>query len=626
MKTEKFSIMFRVVVLCSVLAVALCGAAQAQLDFDEVSAAVGIKEYLMESGVVGGVAAADFDNDNDIDLFVPNGDGKADQLYRNSGAGQFQEIAVEAGVASTASQRAALWVDYDGDSRLDLIVVGDCFRKTGHITFGRADDDCVPSITVYHQNEQGTFDDRTDETGIVNPFGEATDPDGDSNFAGISAGDINNDGYLDLVFAVWDGTPIVLLNDGDGTFTDISASSNIGAEEYFPYQTIMHDFNGDGFLDIHAAVDRGADRLYINQGNNTFLDVAASAGVDHDENEMGITLGDYDNDGDLDMYVTNIDGNLLYRNDSSGGTVQFQELAVQAGVAEGDWGWGCAFMDADNDGLVDLAVTNGFYNGSFAVDRSRFFRNLGGEPVTFGDVSNAVKFNDSFLGYTLIAIDYDRDGHLDLVQTTQATDDVPNSQLRVMRNEPDESAQANNFVVIKPRMDGPNHFAIGATVHVRVGTVEMMRIITAGTSFIGQEPAEAHFGLADATIIDEVRIEWPGGGSSQFENIAVNRIYTARTASIEVELSNLDLDADGLEDEQEVLIHGTDPTQFDTDGDGASDGVEVTFGSDPLNADDAVSLPSLGFLGLGLLSILLGTAAVVLTKEREAVHSSFPLI
>ena len=608
--------MFRVVVLCSVLAVALCSAARAQLNFDEVSAAAGIQDYLMESGIGGGVAAADFDNDNDIDLFVPNGEGKADQLYRNTGAGQFQEIAAEAGVASIASQRAALWVDYDGDSRLDLIVVGDCFRKTGHISFGRADDDCVPSITVYQQNEQGTFDDRTEETGIVNPFGEATDPDRDSNFAGLSAGDINNDGYLDLVFAVWDGTPIVLLNDADGTFTDISVSSNIGDEEYFPYQTIMHDFNGDGFLDIHAAVDRGADRLYINQGNNTFLNVAASAGVDHDENEMGISLGDYDNDGDLDMYVTNIDVNQLYRNVSSGPTVQFQELAVQAGVAETEWGWGCSFLDADNDGLVDLAVTNGFYNGSPVSDQSVFFRNLGGDPVTFGDVSHDVGFDDELLGFALIAIDYNRDGHLDLLQTTQAVDGEDISQLRVLKNEPNMSTDENHFVVIKPRMEGANHYAIGATVHVRIGAVEMMRLITAGTSFIGQEPAEAHFGLGDASIIDEVRIEWPGGGTSQFEDLAVNRIYTARMASIEVELSNLDLDADGLEDEQEVLVHGTDPTLFDTDGDGASDGVEITFGSDPLNADEAVSLPSLGRMGLSLLSIMLWTTAVLLAKAR----------
>ena len=159
---------FWVIASCTVLAAALCGGADAQMHFIDVSGPVGIQDYRMESGMGGGVALADFDNDNDIDIFVPNGEGVPDQLYRNTGLGQFQEIAVEAGVASTLTHRSALWVDYTGDGRLDLVVAGDCMRW-GEDSAVR-DNSCTPSITVYKQNEQGTFDDVTVETGIVNPL------------------------------------------------------------------------------------------------------------------------------------------------------------------------------------------------------------------------------------------------------------------------------------------------------------------------------------------------------------------------------------------------------------------------------------------------------------------------
>jgi hypothetical protein len=132
------------------------------MQFIEVSGSVGIEGYYMESGVGGGVVAADYDNDNHIDLFVPNGEDVPDQLYRNTGSGRFEEIAVDAGVASTNSHRTALWLDYTGDGLLDLIVMGDCLRHGTEVPV--LDETCTPSIIVYRQNEQGTFDDVTADT------------------------------------------------------------------------------------------------------------------------------------------------------------------------------------------------------------------------------------------------------------------------------------------------------------------------------------------------------------------------------------------------------------------------------------------------------------------------------
>lgn len=566
---------------CSWVIVAVIDSAQAQMSYVDDNATAGIQEFHMESGMGGGIVAADYDDDGDIDLFVPNGLGYPDQLYRNNGSGQFDEIALEAGVASTASSRVALWVDYNGDARLDLVVVGDCWAYPPS---------CRPSITVYKQNPQGTFDDVTDETDIVNPFAYLSDVNRDAHYSGISAGDINNDGYLDLVFAIWNGSSVLLLNDGDGTFTDISVSSNVGDGENTVWQYIMHDFDGDGLLDIYASVDMDADRLYINQGDNTFVDIAASAGVDHEATDMGVTLGDYDNDDDMDIFITNIISetvpteNVLYRNDTLNMTVQFQEMAVSAGVSETGWGWGCTFLDGNNDGLLDLAATNGYFSDQpifpFTHDPSYFFLNQGGGPVTFADVSDDVGFNDTFWGSSLIAIDYNRDGHLDLVQTTQElvfAEPFSDSQLRLLKNVPDASTDLNNYIVIKPRMTGNNHRAIGATVHVDAGGASLMRLITAGTSFMGQEPAESHFGLGSATSVDLLTIKWPDGTESSFADVPANQ---------ELRVLQGDADNDGLSDGDEINIFLTDPLDWDSDADGIGDGDEVARGTDPNNAGD----------------------------------------
>jgi len=494
-------------------------AQEADFQFVEVAAESGISEFVSAAGVGASVAAADYDDDGDIDIFAPNTDGVPDQLYRNLGAGQFEEIAASVGLASVEQSRAALWFDFDGDHRLDLFVAGDCFEK---------EEECFEQSTIrlYRQTDEGAFDDVTLQAGFVDDMiTEARQRRG-----GLTAGDFNNDGYLDLLVPIWLGEIRVFLNNGDGTFTDISLASGMGGEIRTWWQHVMHDWNQDGWLDIYTAIDFGEDRLWINQRNNTFLNVAREADVHNFFNGMGIAPGDYDNDGDIDIYVTNITihvkHNVLHRNDSAGSNLQFAEVSEESGVAFAGWAWGCTFFDADNDGYLDLAVTNGYKDRlNYETDPSRLFRNTGTTPVYFEDVSDAVGFNDTLLGFSLVALDFDRDGRLDLLQTTQALNDDP-SRLRLLRNQPGAGVEQNNFLVIRPRMEGPNHWAIGAVVRARAGELSMTRLITAGTSFMGQEPAEAHFGLGTADRVDEVIIEWPDGTESVLRNVEANQILT----------------------------------------------------------------------------------------------------
>jgi hypothetical protein len=497
-------------ILVCLLAASPC--AHALFRFVDVSEASGIGPYTMPPGLGAGASAADFDEDGDIDIFVPNDLDEPDQLYVNLGTGLFEDRAALLGVASMDRHRAALWLDYDGDQILDLVVAGDC-EDTG-------DENCLGTIALYRQTEEGAFEDVTLQAGDLSSSDMG-------QLGGMAAGDINGDGFLDLIMTSWRTDSKLFLNKGDGTFEDITLSSGIGATADRAWQAIFHDFNDDGLQDVYMAVDFAPDRLWINQGDNTFINEAAASGIIANRNEMGVAPGDYDNDTDMDLFVTNTNGfNRFHRNDSVGGFPAFTDVAVDRGVNDSDWSWGCTFLDANNDTFLDLAVTNGFFEPPNNTDHSAFFLSQGGSPVAFDLVSEEVGFRDRFWGSSLIALDYNRDGRLDLLQTVKKTPLQSKSLVRLMQNVPDPEEPATSALGVRPRQDGPNHWAIGSIVRVTTGAVTMSRLITAGTSFIGQEPAEAYFGLAEAEIVDVLTVEWPDGFVSQFEDIAINQIIT----------------------------------------------------------------------------------------------------
>jgi hypothetical protein len=197
-------------------------------------------------------------------------------------------------------------------------------------------------------------------------------------------------------------------------------------------------------------------------------------------------------------------------------------------VWDGGWGWGTAFLDADHDGWLDLVATNGYY-GPWAQDPSRFFEGSGGPLPTFTDASSATAFDDTRWGSALVSLDYDRDGDLDLVQSCAPSGFEPSS-LRLLENRRTGTAP-HNYLVVQPRMPGPNHWAIGAVVRVEVGALSMARVITAGTSFFGQEPAEAHFGLGAAAAVDRVVVEWPDGTTGEWDDVSANQVLTVQSAS-----------------------------------------------------------------------------------------------
>ncbi len=483
-----------------------------------------------------GASAADYDQDGDIDFFLATTSGVTDRIYRNQGDGTFKNVATESGIILTTGSRMAIWFDYDNDHLLDLVVLGE---RCATFACGQP-----ILINLYRQLNDGTFEEATAGSGIA--FGDKYE--GLQTYAagGMAAGDFNADGHLDLIVTIWGGRASLFENNRDGTFTDVSESSCVGVKEAFFWQPAFLDFDNDGHLDIFMNVDFDRNQLWLNRGDGTFIESAAQVGLASDFSEMGLSINDYDNDGDFDIYATNItrtfqgenEHNVLLRNDSESGFLVFNDVAVASQVGNSGWDWGTTFFDANNDGWLDLATTNGWNNDpNWGSDQSHFWQSSNGN---FSDQSSASGFNDILSATTLIAFDADRDGDLDLLQTLK---DNPDTKLPAILYENQIETQ-NNYLVIRPRMQNENHWAIGAIVEIDEPGFFNMRLISAGTSFYGQEPAEAFFGLGNRTFIEEVKVRWPVGNISYHENIDANQVLTLENEIIP-KPSNLSAVLDG---------------------------------------------------------------------------------
>jgi hypothetical protein len=502
--------------------------------FSDVTSAKGIIE-LIDTGIDpiiakaygAGASVVDFDNDGDLDFFVGTNFGKTSQLYRNDGSGQFEEVASSLGIYNEDRIRVGLWIDYNGDKLLDLVLLSDCFKVSAG---------CVDKVDIflYKQTANGQFTE-------VNDSG--LDFNGKYNgvtlrervVGGISSADINNDGWLDILISVWGAETTLFLNNGDGTFLDISTSSELGQTLMFRWQSMFHDFNEDGYVDVYMNVDFDANEFWLNNGDSTFQNIANTIGADHPFNEMGMTLGDFDNDGDFDIYSTNISRieqgetnlrhNILLRNDFSNNTLSFTEISNEPNINIGNsgWDWGTTFFEANNDGYLDLATTNGWPQEEWSPDRSKMWLNVDG--ILFSEISNSANFNDIWEAASLLAFDMDRDGDLDLLQSMKLN--VGDAKAaRLYENDYRSLSSANNYLVVKPRLEGNNHFAIGSKVTATFRGITNVRLITAGTSHYGQEPAEAFFGVGTNSIIDEIKIEWPDNTETIINDIVSNQVIT----------------------------------------------------------------------------------------------------
>jgi hypothetical protein len=503
----------------------------------------------------GGAAAGDCDADGDIDLFVtygntggPDGGGGPNRLYLNQLAEQdngllFEDVAEQAGVANTRPDgrndrhSGPAFADLDGDGDLDLFL-------------GGLHDD--PSRIYENQGDCRFVDVTENSPEIVNMLASHT--------MSASFGDYDLDGDLDMFLTHWATPDLIYVgadyeriretdhlwrNESDESgirFVNVSEETGVSdltwstrASDFyiwpqdadFTFTATFARINGDSWPDIAIAADFGTTQLAINNGDGTFRALDDSILRDA-QFGMGSALGDFDNDGDLDWFVTSIKGpgdesiylvpwgNRLYRNDGTG----FVDDTARLGVADGSWGWGACFVDLDNDADLDIYHTNGWsepYLGHqvWQTPSARaFVQNAAG---TYDEAASALGLAENTSSRGVVCADFDHDGDIDILELT---DSIPNSP-RLWENR--SAAAGHNFLRVKLEGLPPNTEAAGARIFVQTGEKRQMREIMIGSNYTSQNPTVQIFGLGAATAVDEILVEWPaidsGDGPEQLGSL-----------------------------------------------------------------------------------------------------------
>ena len=546
---------------------------------------------LYPEDVGSGASFTDYDNDGDLDLYIVNNPGAfnaeitrvspGNVLYRNNGDGTFTDVTIEAGVGDPGFGMGCVSGDYDNDGDLDFYITN----------YG-------PNI-LYRNNGDGTFADVTREAGV-----------GDSRWStGATFGDYDNDGDLDLYVpnyldynlgkleaakqkslqygqyvpsalnpVVFDPQDNILYrNNGDGTFSDVTSELGVAAHGGRSFQAIFSDLDLDSDLDLYVANDLSPNTLYRNNGNGMFTDVSGQSWAADVRGSMGLAAGDYDNDGDLDLFMSHWmdQENAIYRNlwreeseidqtfpsqlipfpdagrssknampknweeeeksrpgmaplsgvsdGQSARLIRFVDEAYSASLGEESLdyvGWGTDLFDYDLDGFLDIFVVNGHtfpylnQREKLIPQADQLFRNSGDGNFTDMTESAGISILPPQVGRGAAFGDYDNDGDVDIFVVNNHGPGV------LLRN---VGGNRNNWLHVKLVGTTGTRDAIGAKIWLKTGELTQFREINAGSSFLSCNSLTAEFGLGSRNEIDSLVVIWPNGTASKFRNIKINQ-------------------------------------------------------------------------------------------------------
>ena len=544
---------------CVVIFFMLHTAAFAEVRFVDATAAAGIsfqhvdgrtgEKYLIET-LGSGALFFDFDLDGALDLYIVNathipppvgekhshGHLPENRLYRNNGDGTFIDITQQAGVGDTGYGVGCAAADIDNDGYPDIYIT-----NYGH-------------NRLYSNNGDGTFTDGTQQAGV-----------GDARWGTSCAFlDYDADGDVDLYvvnymkFSVeenrwWEtrgirtycsptdqiagshfvSEPDILYrNNGDGTFTDVTDAAGI-SHRGLGLAVAVGDYDNDGYPDLHIANDMEADLLYRNNGDGTFTETADLTGTGYDGNGfpgsgMGSAFGDYDNNGYLDLVVSNASSLpvVLYQNESA---AFFTDVSFTAGIGAVTlpyFKWAVEFFDYDNDGLLDLFVANGHLQENIALfsdstypQADLIFRNTRQQDGTyhFTDASAEVGLTQLPQRVSRGAAfgDYDNDGDIDIFLNNS------NQPATLLRN---EGGNSNHWLIIQPIGTQSNVLGIGTKIVLKAGELSLLKEVRSGASYLSQSDLRVHFGLGKNSEIDTLEIHWQSGLTERFSNLKSNQI------------------------------------------------------------------------------------------------------
>ena len=527
-----------------------------------------------------GVSVGDVDGDGLDDLYICQPGGLPNRLYRNRGDGTFEDITESSGVGVLDNTACALFVDVDNDGRQDLIVV----RASGPLLF--------------LNDGGGNFRLKS------NAFQFATPPQG--TFTGAAVADYDRDGWLDIYFCLYvyyqgsdqykypspyyaaeNGPPnFMMRNHRDGTFRDVTQETGLDKNNTrYSFCCGWSDFNGDGRPDLYVVNDFGRKNLYRNNGDGTFTDIAAQAGVEDIGAGMSVCCFDYDNDGAPDLYVANMwtaagervamqgifkknapkevrqlyykhaMGNSLFHNNGvkSGG---FQDATSSAGVGMGRWAWSSDAWDFDHDGFPDLYIANGMVSGPARDDLNSFFwrQVVAYSPEEakpshayeqgWGAINELIRADGTWSGYErnvfyanngdgtfsdisgAIGLDFLEDGRSFAI--ADFDNDGRQEVFLKNRNGPQLRILRNVMEELPPsiafRLRGSksNRDAIGAAVTIETDVGRQTRMLQAGSGFLSQHSKEVFFGLGKAKGSVQASIRWPNGAEQEFRDLPVN--------------------------------------------------------------------------------------------------------
>ena len=497
-------------------------------------------KHLVETMGSGGLFF-DYDGDGWPDIFIVDGGSIADpaanqrarhRLFHNRGNGTFEDVTDRSGIRHRQYGMGACSGDFDGDGRPDLYVTG----------YG--------ANTLYRNQGNGVFADVT-----------ATAHIGDSRWStGCAFADLDGDGDLDLwVTNYVDAdrahnpfcgdakagvrfychplkfeplTNTVYRNDGNGVFTDVTAASGVGRLRSNGLGVVIVDYDNDGRPDVFVANDTMPNFLFHNDGNMRFTEKGLVSGIavaadGRARAGMGIDTGDYDGDGRLDLVITNLDFEMhtLDRGLDRG---LFAYASTESGIGFPTLpfvGFGVAFLDYDNDGLLDIAIADGhildnaplFRAGSTYMQRKLLFRNTTGRHFEETGRMSGPAFAVQRVSRGLAVADIDNDGDLDLLVTNNGQD------AELLRN---DGGNRGNWLQVRLRGRASNTDAVGARVRVTTGTHTQFRDIKAGSSYLSQNDLRTHFGLGTSTRVDRLEVVWPGGVVESIPGLAANQIVT----------------------------------------------------------------------------------------------------
>ena len=548
---------------CIPLFFILMTSATAEVEFVDVTAAAGIafqhvdgrtgEKFLIET-LGSGALFFDFDADTYLDLYVvnatfipPPNTEKTSQaqlprntLYRNNGDGTFTDVTDKAGVGDTGYGVGCAAADINNDGYPELYVTN----------YGRN--------ILYHNNGDGTFTDKTQQAGV-----------GDERW-GTSCAFLDYDGNGDVDLYVvnymkfsidenqwWEtrgirtycsptdqiagshfvGEPDILYrNNGDSTFTDVTEASGI-SHRALGLAVAIGDYDNDGYPDLHIANDMEADFLYRNNGDGTFTETADLTGTGYDGNGfpgsgMGSAFGDYNNDGYLDLVVSNASSLpvILYQNETA---TFFSDVSFTAGIGAVTlpyFKWAVEFFDYDNDGLLDLFVANGHLQENIALfsdgtypQSDLLFHNTRSEDSTyhFTDASAAVGLTQlpKMVSRGAAFGDYDNDGDIDIFLNNS------NQPATLLRN---DGGNSNHWLTIQPIGTQSNASGIGTKIILKARDLSLYKEVRSGASYLSQSDLRVHFGLGKRTEIDTLEIRWQSGHIERFSNLKSNQILVIK--------------------------------------------------------------------------------------------------